>query len=550
MRTATVYNFLIEANLMASLAILLMIPIRRFLRRQLGNRALCFAWLLVAVRLLCPLALPNPWISEIKTPNNTDPVAIRPIAGQVKVRVEDAVWDLWQRTLPQNKSAGEQMELIRYSPVNRALHTVVDGFMDGRTAHTLMGVYLAGAGCAAAWFGVANARFRRRLKKNRLEPLSGEALEAYKALCAARRVRALPVYLTDPLESACLVGVFRPYIALPLTADREQAGQMLTHEICHYKARDHVGTLVGLVCCAAHWFNPLVWLAAAMARTDRELRCDELATGGMDENGRRQYAETLVRAVARRASPGIGVLATGMSMPGRRMKARVAAVLQGGRRVRALAFAFALAASVLLAGAFATAEMPYARGAIPRLGDGGAALREALGGEGAVKTEAEAIRIAQELWRLPALGVDASQAEWSASVSDGGDFRRPVYCVTARQPDGDELICYLYADGGGICRLYNPRAFLAESAEEQPVDPAENYRRELKSFALAFAEAAEPGITAHFTDWQDHGNLTVDGVAFAGFEAWYGEGMPYDSKSFLIQIAPEVRIVEYADGNG
>ena len=42
MRTATVYNFLIEANIMASLAILLMIPIRKFLRPRLGSRALCF----------------------------------------------------------------------------------------------------------------------------------------------------------------------------------------------------------------------------------------------------------------------------------------------------------------------------------------------------------------------------------------------------------------------------------------------------------------------------------------------------------------------------
>ena len=32
MRTAVVYNFLLEANLMASIAILLMLPIRRFLR--------------------------------------------------------------------------------------------------------------------------------------------------------------------------------------------------------------------------------------------------------------------------------------------------------------------------------------------------------------------------------------------------------------------------------------------------------------------------------------------------------------------------------------
>ena len=55
MRTAVVYNFLLEANLMASIAILLMLPIRRFLRGRLGSRAIYFAWLLVAVRLLCPL---------------------------------------------------------------------------------------------------------------------------------------------------------------------------------------------------------------------------------------------------------------------------------------------------------------------------------------------------------------------------------------------------------------------------------------------------------------------------------------------------------------
>ena len=48
MRSAMIYNFLIEANLMASIAILLMIPLRRFFRRQVGNTAICFGWLLVA----------------------------------------------------------------------------------------------------------------------------------------------------------------------------------------------------------------------------------------------------------------------------------------------------------------------------------------------------------------------------------------------------------------------------------------------------------------------------------------------------------------------
>ena len=80
MRTALLYNFLIEANIMASIAILLMILLRRFFRRPLGNGALCFGWLLVAIRLLLPITLPNPLINGIRSPFAAD-TAIRPIAG-------------------------------------------------------------------------------------------------------------------------------------------------------------------------------------------------------------------------------------------------------------------------------------------------------------------------------------------------------------------------------------------------------------------------------------------------------------------------------------
>ena len=93
MRTATVFNFLLEANLMASAAILLMIAFRRFLRKPLGNKLIYFMWLLIAIRLVCPLALSNPLINEIR-PGYLSDEAIRPIAGQIKIRLTDAVDEL------------------------------------------------------------------------------------------------------------------------------------------------------------------------------------------------------------------------------------------------------------------------------------------------------------------------------------------------------------------------------------------------------------------------------------------------------------------------
>jgi len=82
MRSAVIFNFLIEANIMASIAILLMTPLRKLLRKQIGNTAICFGWLLIALRLLCPLTLPNPFIHEIR-PAYLDDALINAVDGSL-----------------------------------------------------------------------------------------------------------------------------------------------------------------------------------------------------------------------------------------------------------------------------------------------------------------------------------------------------------------------------------------------------------------------------------------------------------------------------------
>ena len=90
MRAATVFNFLIEATLTGSIMILLMLPVRRYLRSKLSSRLICFAWLLIALRLLLPLSLPNPIMNELR-PALSSNMGVRPIADQVRVRAADAV---------------------------------------------------------------------------------------------------------------------------------------------------------------------------------------------------------------------------------------------------------------------------------------------------------------------------------------------------------------------------------------------------------------------------------------------------------------------------
>ena len=344
MRSATIFNFLIEANIMASIAILLMIPLRKLLRKQMGNTAICFGWLLVAIRLLCPLSLPNPFIREIRPAFLSDET-IRPIAGQIKVRLVDAIGDVgrlfWQAG---NKEGYSRMQ------------AAADGVDYNGYPQTIAWIILIGAACVLLWFGFSNIRFRKKLRAGRIEEISGGLKEMYLNMCKERKVRPVPVYFTDPVPGACLVGVFRPFIVLPVITAPEDVKNVLTHEICHLKNRDHIWNILRMLCCAIHWFNPLVWLAASMSRTDSELRCDDRVTEAMDEQERKDYANVLVYAAARKSMPGIGVMATGMTMTGKRLKNRVLGVIQNRKPIRAFAFVFMAVAFTCLVGAFATSE--------------------------------------------------------------------------------------------------------------------------------------------------------------------------------------------------
>lgn len=344
MRSALIYNFLIEANIMASIAILLMIPLRKLFRKQLGNSAICFGWLLVAIRLLCPLSLPNPFIREIRPAFLSDET-IRPIAGQIKVRLVDAIGDVgrlfWQAG---NKEGYSRMQ------------AAADGVDYNGYPQTIAWIILIGAACVLLWFGFSNIRFRKKLRACRIEEISGGLKEMYLNMCKERKVRPVPVYFTDPVPGACLVGVFRPFIVLPVITAPEDVKNVLTHEICHLKNRDHIWNILRMLCCAIHWFNPLVWLAASMSRTDSELRCDDRVTEAMDEQERKDYANVLVYAAARKSMPGIGVMATGMTMTGKRLKNRVLGVIQNRKPIRAFAFVFMAVAFTCLVGAFATSE--------------------------------------------------------------------------------------------------------------------------------------------------------------------------------------------------
>ena len=215
-RIMTVFNYLLEATLCGSALILIVLLARRLLRARLGNRAVYFAWLLVALRLLVPIALPNTAMNELRPTLSTDAEA-RPVADQKRVRFQDGMSDHSRAISPER------------SPNRTETSYTLSAFVQDIAAYTSYGwtgkwflfAYLAADGGVLAYIIAQNIAFRRRLRGRRVSALSGDDLAMYQELCAWRKVKPIPVYFVDPLPSACLVGVLRPYIALPLTLKPE-----------------------------------------------------------------------------------------------------------------------------------------------------------------------------------------------------------------------------------------------------------------------------------------------------------------------------------------
>ncbi|MBR6570856.1 MAG: M56 family metallopeptidase [Clostridia bacterium] len=533
MRTAVIYNFLIEANLMAAIAILLMIPVRMFGRKKMGSRVMCFAWMLVAIRLLCPLALPNPLIHEIRSSFSND-LAIRPIAGQIQVRFGDAVDALYDNV----RMAGKG------SALEERLHDLRDDSGNGMLSIRLMKVYLVGVAAVIGWFVLSNWRFQKQLRADRIEQISGKVQTRYEALCAELGVKPIPVYYVDPLPSACLVGCFRPYIALPLTAKPQEVEAVLRHEICHYKGKDHWWCLVRLACCALHWFNPLVWLAARMSRTDSELACDERVIRSMSSEEKRDYASVLVLAAAKRDLPGIAVMSTGMSMTGRRLKKRVVSIISNEKTHRGLAAGFATLAAVALVGAFATAEAPLL-GRIPDAEMEYSAMPVIAASTLDLTEEQQTLAIdsAKLFWQSEALHADVNDSlEWTVQAYE---THTEVY---AFDPNWGEALVLAFSPEGKVLYMNNRRSGDREALifDDSEGTLGASAIEEVRDYALEVLESLEPGIAKYQAVVEPGSGTRYNQNRFYRFFIYEGEGM--DEKMiyvFNVQVYPEVRLTHY-----
>lgn len=294
-----------EWILTSSVLILLVLVVRGLFKNKMKAKSVYALWLLVLVRLLCPVNFGELSFNLLSLAEEGKAQVEERLELKQEVTAPEETGYFWSENgrvvyppvtdavtnAQPNKLPAESMPEVKTGSPAVTKEPLAFPFPEFSWEQVLPVVWLAGMiGMAVVIFGV-NISFGTTLGMFRKELPAMER--------KGRGKQKLSVYLADGISSSCLYGMVRPSIYLNRTGMGEQEKTYcVEHEYSHYLQGDMVWSLCRTVCLILHWYNPLVWVAMTLSKKDAELACDERTIERLGEEERYNYGHTLVELAA------------------------------------------------------------------------------------------------------------------------------------------------------------------------------------------------------------------------------------------------------------
>ncbi|HUD82204.1 MAG TPA: M56 family metallopeptidase [Candidatus Saccharimonadales bacterium] len=275
----SIFRVVVDTSWRMSCLIIVLLALRWILRGRVSPRVFYWIWIVVAIRLLIPLAAPVKWSPfNLAHLTRLDPAGIANRESAANLGLAAATRPPPAAASPIHSSDIRSAMLIGWSPVQ----------------------WLAlawGTGVAVLMIGRIRAyrRFAWQLKQTGGRDANAPVSLALEAAANG----GVPVIISDSVGIPTLHGMFQPRILFP-PGMLEQLSPaeirlIVAHEMGHCERRDLVAQALIHSARILHWFNPLVWIAARISRQDCELACDEHVLRRLGSTEPEAYGATLVK---------------------------------------------------------------------------------------------------------------------------------------------------------------------------------------------------------------------------------------------------------------
>lgn len=255
-----VFLDLLDRSLDAAYLALAVMGVRLLFRRA-PKWLLCGLWAMVALRLVCPVAVEAPWSLAPGRPAETWVQSLPETAAPPELVIEPSQEPILPSVRP-GETAAEQT--VQEQPGKPRLSPAAWAW-----------IWAAGAAGMLGYGAVSYGMLRRRLAT---------------AVPLAEGIKQ-----SEWAPSPFVLGLFRPTIYLPFRLAEEDVAFVVAHERCHIRRGDHWWKPLGFLLLSLHWFNPVLWLAYVLLCRDIEGACDERVIRSMGIEQRRAYASALLR---------------------------------------------------------------------------------------------------------------------------------------------------------------------------------------------------------------------------------------------------------------
>lgn len=278
-----VFLKLLNMSVASGILVVLVLLLRCFLGKA-PRWTICILWAMVAVRLMCPLALH----SDLSLLPQTEGALHEAVVRKMPDIEFKTLRDIEQNCYPND--VGDPSVSVSVS------HSME--FLTFVSYLWILGVCVMG--CHAA---ISCLKLRHKLRE-------------------AVFLRD-NIWLCDRIKSPFIFGIIKPKIYLPSSIESATTECVLAHERAHIMRKDNLWKALGYALLAVHWFNPIVWLGYVMLCRDIELACDEKVIKNMNMTCKKSYSAALLSCGVRHS--GISVCPPAFGEVG--VKTRVKAVL-------------------------------------------------------------------------------------------------------------------------------------------------------------------------------------------------------------------------------
>ena len=254
-------NGIIFANVSASVAVLLVLLLRKLFKEKLFAKVFVMLWLLIIIRLL----LPFEFYSSLSV--------FAPEKEPVFEEVNQPFYI-------------ENPEEFGFSETKEEIPTVSEKTKNAKISSesALVFIWALGGISVLGFFAAKHFYSVKRILKNS-EPY--DVPENYKT----GKTR---FYKSKNLASPLSFGILRPAIVIPEGTEEKELHFVLLHEQTHIKDRDAVLKTLALFALSLNWFNPLVWFMVKIFERDIERYCDERVLKKIGAEKALFYANTIL----------------------------------------------------------------------------------------------------------------------------------------------------------------------------------------------------------------------------------------------------------------